>query len=196
MPFIAATVAQFIRGLGYRAIPTANDTACSIPLAIDAGLGELGRNGMLVTPEFGPRVRLSKVFTDLPLVPDKPVEFGVWDFCMVCERCAKNCPSQSIPYGEPTTDVCNVSNRKGLYRWPVNGEKCIAFWERNHSASCLNCIRVCPFNKPSGWLHEAVKFGVKNYRWLDRAFLWGDTLFGYGRKQSPDRYWGNETDLF
>ena len=189
MPFVAATVAQYIRGLGYKAIPMANDTACSIPLAIDAGLGELGRNGMLIHPDLGPRIRLSKIFTDLPLVPDRPVEFGVWDFCMICGECAKHCPSQSISYGEPTTDICNPSNRKGLYRWPVNGEKCIAFWERNHSGSCLNCIRVCPFNKPSGWLHEVVKYGVNHYRNLDRAFLWGDKVFGYGKKHSADEFW-------
>lgn len=189
MPFIAATVAQYIRGLGYQAIPMANDTACSIPLAIDAGLGELGRNGLLIHPELGPRIRLSKIFTDLPLVPDKPIEFGVWDFCMICGECAQNCPSQAIPRGGPTTDICNPSNRKGLYRWPVDGEKCISFWEKNRSCSCLNCIRVCPFNKPSGWLHEAVKYGVNHYRWLDKAFLWGDKLFGYGKRHSADEFW-------
>jgi reductive dehalogenase len=189
MPLIAAMISQYIRGLGYQAIPMGNDTACSIPLAIDAGLGELARNGLLITPEFGPRVRLTKVFTDLPLVPDRPIEFGVWDFCMICEKCAKKCPSQSIAYGKPTTQVCNVSNRQGLLRWPVNGETCIAFWERNHSCSCLNCIRVCPFNKPVGWFHNTVKWGVNKYRWLDRLFLWGDEIFGYGKKHSADEFW-------
>ena len=189
MPFIAATVAQYIRGLGYKAIPMANDTACSIPQAIDAGLGELGRNGLLIHPDLGPRIRLSKIFTDLPLVADRPVEFGVWDFCMICGECAKHCPSQAISHGEPTTDICNPSNRKGVYRWPVNGEKCISFWEKNRSGSCLNCIRVCPFNKPSGWLHEAVKYGVNHWRWLDHAFLWGDKIFGYGKRHSADEFW-------
>ena len=66
MAFVAGMLATYIRGLGYKAIPCGNDTACSIPLAIDAGLGELGRNTLLITPEFGPRVRLAKVFTDLP----------------------------------------------------------------------------------------------------------------------------------
>jgi len=189
MPFIAATVAQYIRGIGFKAIPMGNDTACSIPLAIDAGLGELGRNGILITPEFGPRVRLSKIFTDLPLVPDKPIEFGVWDFCMMCEKCAKHCPSQSIPFGEPTTDIRNASNREGLFRWPVNGETCLAFWERNHSGSCLNCIRTCPFNKPPGWLHEAVRYGVNNLRWLDRWCIWADDIFGYGKKHDANEFW-------
>lgn len=191
MPLIAAMVAQYIRGLGYKAIPMGNDTACSIPLAIDAGLGELGRHGLLITPDLGSRVRLSKVFTDLPLISDRPIQFGVWDFCLECGRCAKECPSQAITYGEPTTEICNVSNRKGLFRWPVNGEKCIAFWERNRSCSCLNCVRVCPFNKPSGILHEAVKWTVKKTRWLNPLLIWGDEFFGYGKKQNPNRFWNH-----
>ncbi|NVM36262.1 MAG: hypothetical protein HWN81_11760, partial [Candidatus Lokiarchaeota archaeon] len=68
MAFIISCLGEFIRDLGYRAIQCGNDTALSIPLAIDAGLGALGRNGLLLTPEFGPRVRICKVFTDLPLV--------------------------------------------------------------------------------------------------------------------------------
>jgi tetrachloroethene reductive dehalogenase len=189
MPLIAAMVSQYIRGLGYKAIPMGNDTACSIPMAIDAGLGELGRNGVLITPEFGPRVRLSKVFTDMPLIPDRPVEFGVWDFCMECGKCAKECPSQSISHDDPTTEICNESNRKGLFRWPVNGEKCIAFWERNKSCSCLNCIRVCPFNKPSNILHETVKWTVKKTRRLNSLLIWGDDFFGYGKKRNPAGFW-------
>ena len=179
MPFIGAMIAQFIRGLGYEAIPMGNDTACSIPLAIDAGLGELGRNGLLITPQFGPRVRLGKVFTNMELTPDAPIEFGVWDFCRICKKCAQKCPSNSISEAEPTLEVHNISNRKGVFRWPVNGESCISFWAKNNSSSCLNCILVCPFNKPQGIVHEAVRWGVNNLRSLNRLFLWGDELFGY-----------------
>lgn len=62
------SLAQYIRNLGYRTIASMNDTALSIPLAIAAGLGEYSRMGLLITKEFGPRVRLGKIFTDLPLV--------------------------------------------------------------------------------------------------------------------------------
>lgn len=191
MPFVSAMVAQFIRGLGYQAIPNGNDTALSVPMAIDAGLGELGRNGILITPEFGPRVRLAKVFTDLPLAPDQPVEFGVWKFCETCKKCAEHCPSSSIMPGEASTAVHNVSNNQGVYRWPVNGETCLEFWEKNQSNSCMNCIRVCPFNKPGGLLHEMVKSGIKSAPFLNRLFLWGDELFGYNKRQSPSRFWGD-----
>ncbi|MBW2513361.1 MAG: reductive dehalogenase, partial [Deltaproteobacteria bacterium] len=109
MAFTAGLLAQFIRGLGFQAIPSGNDTACSIPVAIDAGLGEIARNGLLITPKFGPRVRLAKVLTDLPLVPDRPIEFGVWDFCLACEKCAKKCPSKSIMFGPPSAEPHNIS---------------------------------------------------------------------------------------
>ena len=63
-----------------------------VPMAIDAGLGELGCHGILITRNFGRRVRISKVFTDLPLMPDKSVEFGVREMCEFCRKCAKACP--------------------------------------------------------------------------------------------------------
>jgi len=85
MAFVSSLLAQFIRNLGYRALPCGNDTALSVPLAIDAGLGELGRNGLLITPEFGPRVRLCKVLTDIPMEPDKPIDFGLQEYCEKCK---------------------------------------------------------------------------------------------------------------
>jgi len=189
MAFVAGLLANFIRGLGYQAIPCGNDTACSIPIAIDAGLGELARNGLLITPEFGPRVRLAKVLTDLPLIPDLPSEFGVWDFCMKCEKCAQKCPSQSIMYGELTEQPNNISNREGLLRWPVNAETCLEFWAKE--TDCSNCIGTCPFNKPSGWLHDSVRWGIMNARWLDPFFLWMDDLLGYGKSAKANSFWAN-----
>jgi reductive dehalogenase len=188
MAFTAGLLAHHIRGLGYKAIACGNDTACSIPIAIDAGLGELARNGLLITPEFGPRVRLAKVMTNLPLVPDKPIEFGVWDFCRQCEKCADKCPSKSIAYGEPTVKPNNISNREGVLRWPINAETCLAFWAAN-GTDCANCIRTCPFNKPKGRLHDFVRWGICNTPWLDKLFLWGDDLFGYGKRRKADKFW-------
>ena len=186
--FAAGLLAQFIRGLGYKAIPQGNDTSTSIPIAIDAGLGELGRNGLLITREFGPRVRISKVFTDLPLVPDKPIAFGVWDFCHKCQKCAENCPAKAIMHGEPTEEIHNISNRKGLLRWPINAERCFAFWPANGS-DCTTCITVCPFNKPSGWLHSSVRWGIKHAHWLDSFFLKMDNLLGYGKLKNAEAFW-------
>ena len=188
MAFTAGLLAQFIRGLGFRAIPCGNDTACSIPIAIDAGLGEMARNGLLVTPEYGPRVRLAKVLTDLPLVPDRPIEFGVWNFCLICEKCARKCPSKSIPFGAPSSEPHNRSNRQGIHTWHINAETCLQFWAHN-GCDCSNCIRTCPFNKPQGRWHGLVRWGIHNTPGLNRLFLWGDELFGYGRKGSSEQFW-------
>ena len=190
MALTTGSLAQFIRYLGYKAIPMGNDTALSIPIAIDAGLGELSRIGILITEEYGPRVRLSKIFTDLPLEPDSPIEFGVWDFCMKCRKCAHVCPGQAIMYGEPTDKINNICNREGLLRWPIDAEKCFGWWARSEGV-CSNCIRVCPFNKPSGWLHESVRWGVKNTRWLDSLFVKVDNLLGYGKGAKVEHFWSS-----
>jgi reductive dehalogenase len=137
MAFTAGILAEFIRSLGYKAIPCGNDTALSIPIAVNAGLGELGRHGMLITHEIGPRLRLAKVLTDLPMQPDVPIEFGVSQFCEKCKKCAQNCPGQAIQFGERTDKALNVSNNPGVLKWPVDGEKCLNFWGRNGS-SCAN----------------------------------------------------------
>lgn len=187
MAYTATMMGQFIRGLGYKTIPSGNDTAIDIPLAIDAGLGELGRNGLLITEKFGPRVRISKVFTDLPLAPDKPVNFGVTRFCLHCEKCAKNCPSQAILFGDRTTKTHNISNAEGELKWPINAEKCLAFWSRNEG-SCMNCIRVCPFNKPKGWFHGIVRWLIKHTPFLDSFIVKMDDLSGYG-KQKKFKFW-------
>ena len=188
MAVVGSELAQFIRLIGYKAIPMGNDTANSIPLAIDAGLGQLGRLGLLITPEYGPRVRLSKVFTNLPLVPDKPIEFGAWDFCMRCMKCAQNCPAQAISYGEPIDQPDSISNRGGILRWPIQAEKCIGWFAKN-GGDCSNCIRVCPFNKPPGILHNGVRWGLKHTPFLNPLFIKADNLLGYGRKVRAGDFW-------
>ncbi|MFC1967946.1 reductive dehalogenase [Chloroflexota bacterium] len=188
MPFTSSMLAQFIRSLGYQAIPSGNDTGITIPMAIDAGLGELGRNGMLITREFGPRVRIAKVLTDLPLVPDEPIEFGVTEFCSICKKCAKTCPSQAIIHSGRTTEIHNVSNAGGELKWPVDAEKCFSFWARNEG-SCMNCIRSCPFNKVRGWFHEGARLLVKNAPWFNTLLLTMDDWLGYGRQANAKEYW-------
>ena len=146
MAFALACMGEFIRNLGYQAIQCGNDTALSIPIAIEAGLGELGRNGLLITPQYGPRVRLCKIFTDLPLEPDVPIEFGVKKFCKGCKLCAKNCKANAISTSdEPSFEAVCQSNNPGALKWYVNAELCYKFWCEN-GIDCSTCIKVCPYN--------------------------------------------------
>jgi reductive dehalogenase len=145
MAFLVSCMAEFIRNLGYKAIPMGNDTALSVPLAIDAGIGELGRHGLLITPEYGPCVRICKVFTDLPLKTDKPITFGVTNYCKNCRKCADACEVDAIQTeDEPSFKTVCPSNRQGVLRWAVNQDKCYKFWIEN-GGECSNCIATCPF---------------------------------------------------
>jgi epoxyqueuosine reductase QueG len=122
-----------------------NTTALSIPLAIDAGLGEIGRNGLIVTPEYGPCVRLCKVFTDLPLAPDEPIGFGLADVCEGCSKCAEACEVDAISTDRaPSFEVACRSNNPGVLRWHVNQDRCYEFWTEN-GQDCATCIAACPF---------------------------------------------------
>jgi tetrachloroethene reductive dehalogenase len=194
MAFTAGTLAEFIRGLGYHAIPCGNNTALSIPIAIDAGLGEPGRNGLLITPKYGPRVRLAKVFTDLPLAPDQPISFGVQAFCEVCGKCAETCPGRAILVGRNarTYNALTRSNNPGVYKWPVDAEKCQRVW-CHVGHDCAVCIRVCPFNHPDSWLHRATQTlmsaGAES---VDQLLVKLDTLSKEGKRASPEEFWESE----
>ena len=194
MAFIASSLAHFIRTLGYSAIPCGNDTGLSIPIAIDAGLGELGRNGILITRKYGPRVRLGKVLTDLPLVSDEPVELGVAAFCETCKKCAQNCPSQAISHGERTDKALNESNNSGVLKWPIDAEKCFRFWSKNNTC-CGNCIRVCPFNKPDTRFHRMARWHVKNLPQFNSIYKWMDDAFGYGKQIKAEDWWYEDKNV-
>jgi reductive dehalogenase len=188
MAFVAGLLAQFIRGMGYGAIPCGNDTALSIPLAIEAGLGELGRNGLLITEKYGPRVRLCKVFSDMPLVPDSPEFIGVDRFCVQCKKCAQFCPSKAISFGVKTTEAITISNISGVEKWMIDPEKCFRFWAANRT-DCSNCIRVCPFNQKGGWHHDIARSFIKYLPWLNPVFLWLHDVLNYDQGADPTGIW-------
>lgn len=180
-------LAEFIRCLGYRALPAGNGTGLSIPMAIDAGLGELGRNGLLVTPKYGPRVRLAKVITDLPMTADTPIKFGVTEFCESCMLCAEDCPSASISTGPRTWEGTSVSNNPGIHKWYVKPEGCYDY----NGFSCSNCKMNCPFNKPNNeWTHKIVRGAIKlKVKPMNSVMTKLDQASGYGQQMDSRDFW-------
>jgi hypothetical protein len=176
--YISTQVASFIANLGYSA--TANHLrhydGLMVPLAVDAGLGEAGRLGYLLTKKLGPRVRLSAVTTDLPLVSDKPVDIGVEDFCEICRKCATCCPSGSIPQGEQT--MVN-----GTLRWKLEAETCFDYWGKA-GTDCSVCMRVCPWSHARTFPHRIIVALVTRNKLARRVFSVMDDIF-YGRKPKP-----------
>lgn len=188
----STSLATFIAELGYKAIPAVNEIGINVALAVDAGLGEAGRNGQLITRDYGPRVRISKVFTDLPLFPDAPVDMGVQQFCEVCKLCSIHCPSKSLVKGERTDQPWDEHNVPGLKKWPIKAMQCLDFWVKNGN-HCSVCIRVCPWNKPNNMLHKFVRFFVER-NIMSKTIVYFDQLLGYG-KQTKNLDPGMETFL-
>ena len=173
---LATQLAITLRNLGYNAtthIDGNYDVICPL-VARDAGLGEIGRMGLLITPRLGPRVRIAVVTTDAPLIPDTPVRDNtVIDFCTICSKCARVCPSSSIPEGgrEEVT---------GGLRWKIDQESCYTYWCRV-GTDCGRCMAVCPYSHPGTPLHNFIRWGIRNNFLFRRAAVWLDDLF-YGRK--------------
>ena len=147
---IVMQVAAYIRNLGYQAVASMNDTALVVPYAIKAGLGEYGRNQMVLTPEFGPRVRFSKIFTDMPLAVDQPRRLGLGRYCQDCTICAEACPVKALPKGPPDLGQGSRSTLRGVKKWSANCEACFGYWAKIKT-DCAICMRVCPFNRQGRW---------------------------------------------
>ncbi|MBN1148418.1 MAG: 4Fe-4S dicluster domain-containing protein [Anaerolineales bacterium] len=175
---LAVQLAGAIRWLGYsaRAHIDGNYRLICPLVARDAGLGEIGRIGLLITPRQGPRVRLAVVTTDAKLIPDarKP-DPAVIDFCRACKKCAENCPSQSIPFDER-------QEIDGALRWRIDSDACFHYWNVI-GTDCGRCMAVCPFSHPDSLPHNIVRWGIGRSGAFRRAALRMDDLF-YGKKPS------------
>jgi len=169
---IAVQLANWIRAMGYpaRAHIDGNYRIVAPLVARDAGLGEIGRMGLLMTPDLGPRVRLGVVTTDLPLLPDAPrYSPPVLDFCRMCRKCADNCPVRAIPTG----DRAEIDS---ALRWRIDQDLCYRYWCIT-GTDCARCVAVCPYSHPDAAMHNLVRWAVRRsgaarravYR-LDRAF--------------------------
>jgi ferredoxin len=176
---IAVQIAELIRRLGYSArahISSHYEVICPL-VARDAGLGEIGRMGLLMTPRLGPRVRLSVVSTELPLVADtRRFDSTMIEFCEACEKCAAVCPSHSVPRGDRTEE-------NGVLRWKINAETCFTYWCKA-GTDCGRCMAVCPYSHPDTLMHNLVRFLVKHSRLFRRVAPLLDDLL-YGKKPKP-----------
>ncbi len=172
--WIADVLARFIASMGFEASADhfRHYNMVQVPVAVDAGLGEMGRFGYLISRKRGSRVRTSGVTTNMPLVPDKPVDMGVQHFCSICKKCAITCPSKAIPETDEKTEV------NGSMRWKLDEIKCYDWWGRMGSG-CGVCMRVCPFGHESTWPHDVMRF-MAGRNPLSRHLLHlGDNIF-YG----------------
>lgn len=135
----ANRLAAYIRSLGWpaEAFGFGRDLL-HIPVAIEAGLGELGKHGSLITEEYGSNLRLAMVLTDLPMATDGPRDIGVEDVCATCRACTTQCPPAAISDHKRLV--------RGVERWYVDYDRCIPYFTRHYG--CAICLQVCPWSEP------------------------------------------------
>jgi reductive dehalogenase len=173
----AVQLAYFLRELGFNAqahIDGNYEVVCPL-VARDAGLGEIGRMGLLMTPKLGPRVRIAVVTTDAPLIIDKPsnIAYSMNEFCHYCKKCAHVCPSQSIPL-----DGRKVQDE--VLRWKIDSESCFTYWQ-TAGTDCGRCMTVCPYAHANNWFHNFIRFGIRHSYLFRRLAVVLDDVF-YGKK--------------
>jgi epoxyqueuosine reductase len=116
------------------------------PLAALAGLGWMGRHGLLITPQFGPRQRIGAIFTGIENLPFAETNPYAWieGFCQKCGRCIRTCPSKAIR----ETPVIHESGR----RTHIVREKCLPVFVNQQG--CTVCVKECSFTQRS---YEAIR---------------------------------------
>jgi len=174
---IAVELAEHIRGLGWNARAYCESAdILHIPIAIAAGIGELGKHGSLINRELGSNFRLATVLTEMPLGFDAPVDIGADDLCHGCQRCTIDCPADAI------------SDRKqlvrGVEKWYVDFDRCVPYFTKTYG--CGICIQVCPWSKPgrgpslsAKLLAKRHRSGVKNGVRSDFRKMGSDQTFGF-----------------
>jgi len=162
---IAGLMAEHLRSLGFssRSHTNRDSEVLHIPLVLEAGLGELSRIGELVlNPFVGPRFKSVVLTTDMPLTPDRKIDFGLQDFCNKCTKCARECPCGAIEFGDKIMF-------NGYEMWKPDVEKCTKYRLGNmRGSACGRCMKTCPFNI-EGVLAE-------------RVFLWSAIKLPFTRK--------------
>ncbi len=138
---IGMTLTYMLRELGYetRNHMDGNYLVVAPVVAEAAGIGQLGRIGLITTPSCGPRVRLGVVTTEMELVADAPKDYGLAEFCEICGICSRTCPGQAIQ--KEKRSLIN-----GDMRWQINQENCYERW-RSLGTDCGVCMSACPFSQ-------------------------------------------------
>ncbi|MGB1208502.1 MAG: reductive dehalogenase, partial [Paracoccaceae bacterium] len=152
---LGGVIAKQIRNLGYKAKAHSvmDGEVLQPPLLLLSGLGEVSRIGeVILNPLLGPRLKSGAVTTDMPLAYDKPIDFGLQNFCENCNKCARECPSGAITAGPK-----RMFN--GYEIWKSDSQKCTTYRMTNTGgAMCGRCMKTCPWNLEG-------LFKEKPFRW-------------------------------
>lgn len=174
---IVTILAKYIRALGYsaRAHDLFNYQVILPPIAVDAGIGQLARHGIIITEEYGSAIKIAAVTTDIPLLNDKPVDLGIDEFCGECGICAEYCPVQAIPKGQKIVV-------RGVPKWKINDIACYSYGRRV-GTFCGICVSVCPWTRPRHFPHNIILSGVERSRLIRKLAITADSILGNRKRK-------------
>jgi reductive dehalogenase len=183
---VGGVVADQMRRLGFsaRGHSVIDQDVLHIPIILQAGLGELARIGELVlNPFVGPRFKSGIITTDMPLKTDKPIDFGLQDFCDKCNKCARECPTSAIPFGDKIMF-------NGYEIWKPDVEKCARYRITNSAGSmCGRCMKTCPFNLEGVAAERPFLWSAMNLPFTREWIAKLDDKVGNGRINPVKKWW-------
>ena len=122
------------------AAPAIGGAVSYVPLAQKAGLGVIGKHGLLISDkDYGPSLRLAAVFTDIENLPfcEKNPHMWVKDFCNSCNKCVRACPAGAI-YENSIAVNGNQNTRQC-----IDNSKCATPFANDYG--CTVCVKSCTF---------------------------------------------------
>lgn len=131
-------ISEWLQSLGYQArCETYTGENIYIHYGVQAGLGQLGLNGQLLTPQAGSRCRLAGITTNAPIAFDEPVDYGLEGVCDACQICVRRCPAGAIP--------ANRKDYRGVVKPKLNTKRC--FPVVTLVDGCAICMKTCPVQR-------------------------------------------------
>ena len=189
--FIAIILADYIRRLGYPAkahyAPYYDGAAASHPLGRSRRDEQDRRLGAPSVP--GTSLQGGRGHDRSPFASDKPIDFGLQDFCSKCKKCARECPSGAISDGGK--EMFN-----GYEKWPMDKKKCTGMRVGNQRGSgCGTCVKVCPWSKPYTPFHRAVSWAMRHSGVARSLAIRADDFLGYGKPDYGRKWWFDLEDV-
>lgn len=183
---LGGVIAQQIRNLGYKAkAHTVMDgDVLQPPLLLLSGMGEVSRIGeVILNPYLGPRLKSGVVTTDMPLAHDKPIDFGLQNFCENCNKCARECPSGAITAGPKLMF-------NGYEIWKSDSQKCATYRITTEGgAMCGRCMKTCPWNLEGLFAEAPFRWAATNFPSLAKPLAELDDRLGNGGLNDVKKWW-------
>ncbi|MCV0425601.1 MAG: 2Fe-2S iron-sulfur cluster binding domain-containing protein [Roseibium sp.] len=183
---LGSVVARQIRNLGYeaKAHTVMDGEVLQPPLLLLSGLGEVSRIGeVILNPFLGPRLKSGVVTTTMPVAHDKPISFGLQNFCENCNKCARECPSGAITAGPKLMF-------NGYEIWKSDSQKCTTYRITNQSgAMCGRCMKTCPWNLEGIFAEAPFRWAAMNMPKAAPILAKLDDMAGNGGRNPVKKWW-------